>query len=315
MANSRVIASAIWDDEWFGPLGFFEQALWIGLWSKCADDQGRLLDNAVLMRAAIFPYKDIGADVFNTALEDFERSGRIYRYEADGKRLIQVLHWWEHQPQQWASASKWPAPDGWIDHVRTRANNEYSSANWHNKDGNAADNANWQPPEMRDADAVQVNVQVNARDGAQVGGHIPVPVPIPSRDNGVAAAPPPATPRQPSAKDRDRKALEDHFVAVTGLPSPKQDSESDRRAAGSLWWKPLRIILAELAKDDVTTAKRLIDQAVAQLRTGGCTIADPNSILKTARAINAESRASPRTPPPIVGWRSPLTGESSSGTS
>jgi hypothetical protein len=34
MANSRIITSAIWEDDWFGQLGFFEQALWIGLFSK-----------------------------------------------------------------------------------------------------------------------------------------------------------------------------------------------------------------------------------------------------------------------------------------
>uniref|UniRef100_A0A6M3LMI4 Putative homing endonuclease n=1 Tax=viral metagenome TaxID=1070528 RepID=A0A6M3LMI4_9ZZZZ len=123
MATRRMIASSIWEDDWFGQLGFFEQALWVGLFSKCADDQGRLLDNAVLLRAAVFPYKDMNPADIDGALVGFEEAGRIHRYETDGKRLIQVLNWWEHQPQQWASPSKWAAPEGWVDHVRTRENN------------------------------------------------------------------------------------------------------------------------------------------------------------------------------------------------
>jgi len=169
----------------------------------------------------------------------------------------------------------------------------------------------------READAEtsdEANGQANAQANAEQNP-TPSPSPSPSHtpENGDASAPPPARSRQPSEKDLARKALEEHFVAVTGLPSPKQDTEADRRAAGSQWWKPLRIIL-DLARGDVATGKRLIDQSVRKLRDGELTIADPNSILKTARAISATSRASPRTAPPIVGWSSPLTGESSNGT-
>jgi len=125
-----MITSAIWEDEWFGELDFFEQALWIGLFSKCADDQGRLKDNAILIRASVFPYKDVDVNTITTALEHFEQAGRIIRYEAGGKPLIQFVKWWEHQRPQWAAASQWEPPTEHIDRIRTRLNGQYHEVNW-----------------------------------------------------------------------------------------------------------------------------------------------------------------------------------------
>ena len=171
MANSRIITSAIWEDEWFGPLSFFEQALWIGLFSRCADDQGRLLDNPVVIRAAVFPYKDASVDEIDAAVAGFAEAGRVHRYQSDGKALVQITNWWEHQRQQWASASKWLPPEGWQDHVRTRQNNDMLTVNWLGKDQNYTQHVGWLP--------VQVNAQVDVQVNDQVGGHIPIPIPIP----------------------------------------------------------------------------------------------------------------------------------------
>ena len=145
MATSRLIASTIWDDEWFGQLDFFEQTVWIGLFSRCADDQGRILDNAVLIRAALFPYKDVAISEVEAALRKFCDSRRLHRYEVDGKPLIQLVHWWQHQQQQWAQHSRWPAPAGWVDHVRTRLNGHYVEEDWDGKGGNAKANRDWEP--------------------------------------------------------------------------------------------------------------------------------------------------------------------------
>lgn len=208
MANSRVISSAIWEDEWFGPLGFFEQVLWIGLWSKCADDQGRLLDNPILIRAAIFPYKDVPTETISAALAQFECAGRVHRYQADGKHLLQVVHWWTHQSQQWASASRWPAPAGWTDHVRTRENGQYVTVNWRSKAENAQENAAWTPQVTTPGDGVQVNPSPEqCTCSPQAGGHIPipipipVPVPVPGRENVDKPAKPAAKAKRRSRAD------------------------------------------------------------------------------------------------------------------
>ncbi len=130
MANRRMITSSIWQDEWFGPLSFFEQALWIGLFSVCADDQGRLIDSPILIRASVFPYKDVSLDEIETALGTFSQAGRVIRYQSGSKRLLQIVNWWKQQRAQWASRSDWPAPDDWVDRVRTRTSAGMVTENW-----------------------------------------------------------------------------------------------------------------------------------------------------------------------------------------
>ncbi len=115
MANRRIILSDIWADEFFGPLSFFEQVLWVGLFSRCADDQGRMIDNPTIIRANIMPYKDTPIADIEAALEMFANEGKLLRYEVDGKRYIQIVNWWDHQQGQWAMPSKYPAPEGWKD--------------------------------------------------------------------------------------------------------------------------------------------------------------------------------------------------------
>jgi len=202
MANKRLITSAIWEDDWFGQLDFFDQALWIGLFSKCADDQGRLLDNAVLMRAAIFPYKDIDVARIEAALAGFEQDGRIHRYEAGGKRLIQVVHWWEHQPQQWAMASKWLAPDGWVDHVRTTRDQKVVTENWRGKAENADDHLGWRPSDQIDN---QVDDQVDSYVASHTYVSDPDPDPVPNSTTTATRAREPKPP--PTQSDGQNDAL------------------------------------------------------------------------------------------------------------
>ncbi len=193
MASSRLITSSIWDDDWFGQLSFFEQTLWIGLFSRCADDQGRLLDNAVLIRAAVFPYKDVAIADLEAALAKFASAGRLYRYQADGKGLIQLRRWWQHQQQQWAQHSRWPAPASWVDHVRTRINNHYVEEEWSGKGGNALANREWAPtgedviPRCPAASPERSPEPVSC--AVHVGRHDPDPDPDPDHTAAHAAAP------------------------------------------------------------------------------------------------------------------------------
>ena len=130
MANRRMISSSLWEDEFIGEIDYFQRCLWIGLFSACADDQGRLLDNSILIRAKIFPYDDLSKKNIEDGIDVFEKYGKIIRYKKDGKKYIQILNWWEHQRPQWATRSKHPAPDGWTDRVRSRENGQYVEENW-----------------------------------------------------------------------------------------------------------------------------------------------------------------------------------------
>ncbi len=79
-------------------------------------------------------------------------------------------------------------------------------------------------------------------------------------------------------------ALSERFCRLTGLGPPSGGRELDTR-----WRRPLRE-MADLAGWDEARAEELIAKAVTKLRSGGCVIADPRSILRTYRAMAGEVR-------------------------
>ena len=101
-----------------------------------------------------------------------------------------------------------------------------------------------------------------------------------------AEEPPAAAPPAPPAPNKNalRLQLEEHFAAKTKLPRPPTNTIKQKKSAGALWWTPLREI-AELVEWDVVRAEKLIDLTVDHFRRSKLTIANPNSIVKTAGAI------------------------------
>lgn len=171
MANRRMISSSTWKDEFVGDLDFFQRCLWIGLFSSCADDQGRLLDNSILIRAELFPYDDIPAVQIEDGLAIFEKQGKILRYSIKNKKYIQILKWWENQNPRWASRSKFPPPEGWMDKVRTRENGKYLVENW-GSDGGMND----------DSISSYEDVYKDSHEDTVLNQQNPVPVPDPVKN-------------------------------------------------------------------------------------------------------------------------------------
>lgn len=119
MANSRLIHSDLFEDDFVGSLSFFERLLWIGLFGAVADDQGRFLDHPALVRVKVFLYDaNVTDDMVEKALDKLVTAGKIIRYSAGGKRLCQIANWWKYQKPSWASESRYPAPEGWQDRVK-----------------------------------------------------------------------------------------------------------------------------------------------------------------------------------------------------
>jgi hypothetical protein len=212
MANRRMISSDIWEDDWFGQLDFFEQALWIGLFSKCADDQGRLLNNPVLLRAAIFPYKDIPLDDIEQAVREFAHAERVILYTTDSKNVLQLVNWWEHQRPQWAQPSKWAAPEGWRDRIRTRDGGVYRAENWREP-----------RPETSKAELTPTSTAQStmAPEGTTLSDNlvrqypVPVPVYVPVQEEIAAVAPPaPAAPVKKSNGKADPRTKHPAIQAI-----------------------------------------------------------------------------------------------------
>ena len=140
MANKRMINGETWEDEFFTELTIFERLLWIGIITQCADDQGRFRDNVALIRSNVFPIDDIRLEDIEQALTQYSKAGKIVRYKADNKHLIQIVNWWKHQKPRWASASNYPTPEKWTDRFRYHGEgNSILESNWKLSGGYIAD--------------------------------------------------------------------------------------------------------------------------------------------------------------------------------
>lgn len=131
--SRRMMNGAILEDEFMLDLSFFGRLLWIGL-ILTADDQGRMQDSAALIRAKVFPIDDIDINQIESSLCSFDEDGKIVRYVANGKHILQIVSWWKHQTPAWASPSKYPPPPNWTDRTK------YHTV------GNKIDGDNWDKP-------------------------------------------------------------------------------------------------------------------------------------------------------------------------
>ena len=116
--NRRMIISEIWEDDFFIPLSLLHRLTWIGIITAMADDQGRLQDNAALIRSHVFPSDNVDIQDIEQALILFDMGHKILRYISGDKKLIQVINWWKHQKPTWAARSLYQAPEGWHDRCR-----------------------------------------------------------------------------------------------------------------------------------------------------------------------------------------------------
>ncbi len=136
MASRRMIASDIFEDEFFCGLTFVERLLWIGLIAQCADDQGRLQDRPNTITLRIFPEDGLQPHEVIDGLKRFSFSKKIFRYSVDGKNIIQIVKWWNYQTPAWATPSKLPPPSNWTDRIKVHIpGNKVQTINWDKKGG------------------------------------------------------------------------------------------------------------------------------------------------------------------------------------
>jgi hypothetical protein len=81
----------------------------IGLWTHC-DDEGRCIDDARLIKAALWPLERT-VKAIESDLAELEKGAKVVRYHADGHPLLQVVKWKAHQHINRPKASRYPAPD------------------------------------------------------------------------------------------------------------------------------------------------------------------------------------------------------------
>jgi hypothetical protein len=97
MARIRTIKPEFWTSLTISALPAEVALTFIGLWNHC-DDYGRCLDESRLVKAAVHPLRDaMTIAVVESHLQQLEAHGLIVRYESEGRRVLQVRSWEEHQ--------------------------------------------------------------------------------------------------------------------------------------------------------------------------------------------------------------------------
>ena len=93
MARARNVKPGFFKNEDLAECSPLARLLFVGLWC-IADRAGRLEDRPKRIRAEILPYDDGSVD---DMLNELHQAGFILRYQAAGRRYIQVLNFGKHQ--------------------------------------------------------------------------------------------------------------------------------------------------------------------------------------------------------------------------
>ncbi|MCX5365878.1 hypothetical protein OG864_45090 [Streptomyces sp. NBC_00124] len=110
MARIRTIKPEFFTSLTIADLTPEQRLTFIGLWTH-ADDAGRCVDDARLIKAAIWPLDDRTAADIEIDLKALTESSLITRYTLNRKRYIAVTGWDEHQRINRPTPSKLPAPE------------------------------------------------------------------------------------------------------------------------------------------------------------------------------------------------------------
>lgn len=110
MARIRSVHPNICVSETMATLPAELERTFVRLWTHC-DDYGRALDNARLIKAALYPLNDeMTPERVDKDLDQLVRVGFIRRYEVDGRRYLVVVNWDTYQKPQKKVDSKLPEP-------------------------------------------------------------------------------------------------------------------------------------------------------------------------------------------------------------
>lgn len=110
MARIRTIKPEFFTSLTVADLTPHERLTFIGLWTHC-DDSGRAVDDARLIKAAVWPLDDRTAADVESDLRALSESSLITRYTLNRRPYLAVNGWQEHQKINRPTPSKLPAPE------------------------------------------------------------------------------------------------------------------------------------------------------------------------------------------------------------
>ncbi|MGW1405051.1 hypothetical protein [Streptomyces sp. NPDC002403] len=110
MARIRTIKPEFFTSLTIADLTPEQRLTFIGLWTH-VDDEGRCVDDARLIKAAVWPLDDRTAADVEADLRALTESSLIVRYTLTRKSYITVSGWREHQRINRPTKSRYPAPE------------------------------------------------------------------------------------------------------------------------------------------------------------------------------------------------------------
>src|SRR4051794_40691065 len=96
MARIRSIKPEVFSSLTIASLPLTARLTFIGLWTH-VDDEGRCVDEARLVKAAVWPLDDRTAADVESDLRVLSESSLILRYRVGERSYLTVLGWGEHQ--------------------------------------------------------------------------------------------------------------------------------------------------------------------------------------------------------------------------
>jgi hypothetical protein len=109
MARIRSIKPEFFSSLTIASLPLTARLTFIGLWTH-VDDEGRCVDEARLVKAAVWPLDDRTAADVESDLRVLSESSLILRYRVGERSYLTVLGWGEHQRINRPTKSKLPPP-------------------------------------------------------------------------------------------------------------------------------------------------------------------------------------------------------------
>jgi len=106
---NRILNSSICTSDSIDELDFFQESFFYRLLVS-VDDYGNFDARAKIIRAAVFPLKDVSLKDIETALDALAQQGMLQYYTVKGKRYIHLTGWTRFQRLR-NSKHKYPAPD------------------------------------------------------------------------------------------------------------------------------------------------------------------------------------------------------------
>jgi hypothetical protein len=110
MARIRTIKPAFFTSLTIARCSHTARLTFIGLWTHC-DDEGRCVDNTLLIKAAVWPLERTVKQV-ESDLDELAEEGLIDRYATESGRYLEVRNWREHQKINRPTPSDLPPLNG-----------------------------------------------------------------------------------------------------------------------------------------------------------------------------------------------------------